>query len=51
MSQDLELTLMKKELERLQEDYFKCDNQELKDQVRMDIEILNAFLTQYAEKA
>lgn len=51
MSQDFELILVKKELGRLQEDYLKCDNQDLKNQVKMDIEILSAFLSHYAEKA
>ncbi|MTH54917.1 hypothetical protein GKZ89_16055 [Bacillus mangrovi] len=51
MNHDLELTLMKKELERLQQDYHTCESLDLKNQVKMDIEMLNAFLAQYAEKA
>ncbi|WP_167578665.1 hypothetical protein [Jeotgalibacillus proteolyticus] len=48
MSQDLELILMKRELQRLQEDYLNCSNQVLKNPLKMDIELLSAFFSQYA---
>ncbi|WP_409254161.1 hypothetical protein V1502_09760 [Bacillus sp. SCS-153A] len=45
MTREIEQGMFLKELQRLQEDYVRCENEELRNEIMADIELLSNVIT------